>query len=86
MAQSVKPPTSTEVMISQFVSWSPAWGSVLTAQSLETALDSGSPSLSAPPLLAFCLSLSLSKIKIKNKKINIKKKKIVYQTVKFMKY
>ena len=60
VAQSVKRPTSAQVMISQFVSLSPALGSVLTAQSLEPALDSVSPSLSAPPLLA--LSLSLSKI------------------------
>ena len=50
------------VMISQFVSSSPAWGSVLTAQSLESASDSVPPSLSAPPLLVFslCLSLCLS--------------------------
>ena len=52
-------------------------GSVLTAQSLEPALDSMSPSLSAPPLLILCLSLSkinktLKKIK---KKLKIKKKK-----------
>ena len=65
MAQSVKRPTSTQVMISQFVSSSPASGSVLTAQSLEPASDSVSPSLSAPPLLTLCLSLS---------KINVKKK------------
>ena len=36
-----------------------ASGSVLTAQSLEPASDSVSPSLSAPPLLVLCLSLSL---------------------------
>ena len=35
----------------------PASGSVLTAQSLEPAYDSVSPSLSAPPLLVLCLSL-----------------------------
>ena len=61
MAQSVKHPTSAQVMISQFVGSSPALGSVLTAQSLEPALDSVSPSLSAPlppPPLSFSLSLS----------------------------
>ena len=35
VAQSVKRPTSAQVMISQFVSSSPTWGSVVTAQSLE---------------------------------------------------
>ena len=60
MAQSVERPTSAQVMISRFVSSNPASGSVLTAQSLEPASDSVSPSLSAPPLLA----LSLSKINI----------------------
>ena len=58
VAQSVKWLTSARVMISQlffFVSWSPTVGSVLTAQSLEPALDSVSPSLSAPPLLVLCL-------------------------------
>ena len=64
--QSVKPPTLAQVMISQSVSLSPMSGSVLIAQSLEPALDSVSPSLSAPPQLMFCLSSSL-----KNK-INIK--------------
>ena len=51
MAQLVKCPTSAQVMISPFMSLSPASGSVLTAQSLEPALDSVSPSLSGPPLL-----------------------------------
>ena len=41
------------------VSSNPASGSVLTARSLEPASDSVSPSLSAPPLLTLCLSLSL---------------------------
>ena len=50
--------TSAQVTISQFVSSSPALGSVLTAQSLEPALDSVSPSLSAPPLLMLSLSVS----------------------------
>ena len=57
MAQSVKRPTSAQVMISQSVSSSPALGSVLTAQSLEAASDSVSPSLSAPPPLTLSLSL-----------------------------
>ena len=52
MAQSVKYPTSTQVMSSQFMSSSPVQGSVLTAQSLEPASDSVSPSLSVPPQLA----------------------------------
>ena len=59
VAQSVKRPTSVQVMTSQFVNSSPASGSVLTAQSLEPALDSLSPSLSAPPPLMPCLSLSV---------------------------
>ena len=44
VAQSVEHPTSAEVMILQFVSSSPAWGSVLAARSLE---------------LMFCLSRCL---------------------------
>ena len=64
VAQSVEHLTSAQVMISQFVSSSPVSGSVLTAQSLEPASDSVSPSLSAPPLLMLCLSLSLSLSKI----------------------
>ena len=55
-AQSVKRPTWAQVMVSGLVSSSPMSGSVLTAQSLESALDSMSPSLSAPPLLMLCLS------------------------------
>ena len=58
MVQSVECPTSAEVMISWFVGSSPESGSVLTAQSLEPASDSVSPSLSAPPLFVLCLSLS----------------------------
>ena len=58
VAQSVKRPNSAQVMIPWFVSSSLASGFVLTAQSLELALDSVSPSLSAPPLLMLCLSLS----------------------------
>ena len=60
VAQSVKCSTSAQVTISQSVGSSPASGSVLTAQSLEPALDSVSPSLSlsAPSPLMLCLSLS----------------------------
>ena len=46
MAQSVKHPTSAQVMISRSVSSSPASGSVLTAQSPEPVTDSVSLSLS----------------------------------------
>ena len=60
VAQSVKRPTSAQVMISLFMSLSPASGSVLTAQSLEAALDSVSPSLSVPPPLTLSVSVSLS--------------------------
>ena len=59
MVQSVEHPTSAQVMVSWFVGSSSASGSVLlTAQSLEPASDSVSPSLSAPPQL----SLSFTKI------------------------
>ena len=57
VAQSVKRLTLTQVMISRLVSLSPTLGSMLTAQSLEPALDS--PCLSAPPLFIY-LSPSLS--------------------------
>ena len=56
-AQSVKCLTLAQVMMSRLVSSSPTSVSVLTAQSLDPDLDSVSPSLSAPPLLLFCLSL-----------------------------
>ena len=71
VAQSVKRPTSPQVMVSQFVSLSPASGCVLTTQGLEPASDSVSPSLSAPPLLMLYLSLSQKEIKTLKK---IKKK------------
>ena len=58
VAQSVEPLTSAQVKISWFVDWSPVSGSVMTAQSLEPASDSVSPSLSAPST-AHVLSLSL---------------------------
>ena len=62
MAQSVERMTSAQVMISQFEGLSPTWGSVLTAQSLEAASDSVSPSLSLPlPYsCSVCLPVSLS--------------------------
>ena len=56
MAQSLELLTSAEVMISQFMGSGPASGSVLTAQSLEPASDSVSPSFSAALLV---LSLPL---------------------------
>ena len=56
VAQLVERLTSSHVTISEFVSSSPALGSVLIAQSLEPASDSVSPSLLLP---AHTLSLSL---------------------------
>ena len=70
MAQLVKDLTSAQVMISWSVSSSPTSGSVLTAQSLEPALDSVSPSLSAPPPLTLCLSLK-NKQTLKKKKSHV---------------
>ena len=55
MAQLVKRLTLAQVMISWFMGSSPAWGCVLTAQNLEPASDSVSPSLSAPPPLMLSL-------------------------------
>ena len=57
VAQSVKHPTLAQVMISWSVSSSPALGCVPTAQSLEPASDSVSPSLSALPSLMLSLCL-----------------------------
>ena len=48
VAQFVEHPTSAQVMISWLESSSPVSSSVLTAQSLEPAPDSVSPSLSTP--------------------------------------
>ena len=48
-------PTPAQVMISRLVGSSPTSGSVLTARGLEPASDSGSPLLSAPPLLMLSL-------------------------------
>ena len=61
VAQSAERPTSARVMISWFGSLGPASGSVLTAQSLEPAWDSVSPSLSVHPLFPLCVSISLKK-------------------------
>ena len=72
VAQSVKRPTSAQVTISRSVSSSPASGPGLMAQSLESASDSVSPSLSAPPR-SYSVSLCL-KNKINVKKIKKKKK------------
>ena len=60
VAQSVKRPALAQVMISGFTGLSPMSGSVWTAQSLEPASNSVCVSLSTPPLLMFCLSVSLS--------------------------
>ena len=57
MARSVERPTSAWVMISQFMVSSPASGSVLTAQGLEPASDSVSPSLCPSPDRTLSLSL-----------------------------
>ena len=51
-------------MILWFMSSKPTLVSVLTAQGLESALDSVSPSLSAPPLLVLDLTFSQKKKKI----------------------
>ena len=58
MAQSVKRPTSAQVMLLGFVGLRPVSGSVLIAQNLEPASGSVSEFLSAPLLLALCHSLS----------------------------
>ena len=60
LAQWVKHPTLAQGMILQFTSLSPALGSVLTVQILETASDSVFPSLCPSPAHALSLSLSLS--------------------------
>ena len=59
MAQLVEHQTLAQVMISHFVGSSPMLGSVPTAWSLELGLDSVFASLSGPPWLMLCLSLSL---------------------------
>ena len=78
VAQSVKRPTSAQVMISRSVSSSPASGSVLTARSLEPVSDSVSPSL----LLPCSCSVSVSKINVK--KIFLKRKKSIHDNMGFI--
>ena len=58
VAQSVERLTLAQVMVSQFVSSSRMLVSVL-AESLDPVSGSVSPSLSPPPPLMLCLSLSL---------------------------
>ena len=60
VAQSVERLTSAQITISQFLSLRPMLGSVLTARSLEPALDSVSPSLSLPLPHSCSVTLSLS--------------------------
>ena len=55
VAQSVKRPTSAQVMISEFMGSSPASGSALTAPSLDPTSDSVSPSFSSLPSLVLSL-------------------------------
>ena len=65
VAQLVKRPSLAQVMISRFVGLNPSSGSVLTAQSLEPALDlwlSLFLSLSLCPSLAHTVSLSQKKL------------------------
>ena len=65
MAQSVKCPTSAQVRIWQFMGSSPVSGSVLTAQSLEPASDSVSPSVCHFPACALSLkNKHLKKVKL----------------------
>ena len=56
---SVGCPTSAQVMISRFLNSSLMSGSVLTAQGLEPAFNSVSPSLSDPSPFMLCLPPSL---------------------------
>ena len=56
------------------MSLSPMLGSLLTAQSVEPALDSVSPSLSAPPQLMRALSLSSLSLSLSLKINKLKKK------------
>ena len=71
VAQLVKHLTSAQVMILWFMSSSPTSGSVLTAQSLEPASDSVSPSLSAPP----------RSYSVAQKSINVKRKEAHLQLI-----
>ena len=75
VAQSVKCPTSSQGMISQSVSSSPTSGSVLTAQSLEPALDSVSLSLYPAPTHAVSLTNKYTLKKFFLMRLHIKKKR-----------
>ena len=81
VVQSVERPTSAQVMISQSMSLSPASGSVLTAQSLEPASDSVSPSLSL--LLPRSCSVFLC---LKNKYKHLKKLRVSVFGIMFVIY
>ena len=74
VAQSVKHPTSAQVMISRLMNSSPASSSVRTAQSLEPASDSVSPSLSA--LLMLCLSKRSVKNVLRQKETEREKERV----------
>ena len=63
----VKHLTSAQVMISEFMSFSPILGFVLTAQSVELASDSVSPSLLLPCSCSVALSLPRVNKHLKNK-------------------
>ena len=69
VAQSVKCPTSAQVMNSLSVSLSPASGCVQTAQGLEPASDSVSSSLSDPPPLV--LFVSQKYVNVKKSFVNV---------------
>ena len=61
MTQWAGHPTSAQVMVSQFMSSGPEWGSVLTARSLEPALDSVSPSLCPSPACTVSVCQKMNK-------------------------
>ena len=67
VAQTVRRPTSAQVTISWFAGSSPTSGSVLTAQSLEPALESLSLSLCPSPTSALSKINKCKKITNKNK-------------------
>ena len=67
VAQSVKCPTSAQVLISWFVNSNPVSGSVLIAWSLQPASDSVSPSLSLPLPHSHSVFLSQEQMNIKKK-------------------
>ena len=75
MAQLVERLTSAQVMISQFVSSRAALDSVLTAQSLEPASDSVSPSPS--PFPAHALSLKKLRERLGSRKAQKMRKAVL---------